>query len=520
MTRPRILPSLFLAYAAALFGGTALLQAGLFERDGYFHARFAHMMLERGLSRSFPWTQLSTWRDGFCDKEFLYHLAMLPFTWFGREPILGARIFAALLAVAVLAALHLLLRAHRLRWPLFFAALPLASGGLFIARLGMIRSHVLSMLLLLAGLHLLLRRDWKALLGLGFLYAWSYTMPFVLAMTAVPFVLGSCAAAWLPGSAAEPAGGPRRRLDWRAPAAAGLGSVLGLALHPYSPETLETFRTYIQVFRLGLQGPGRSGLELGNELYPYPLPVFLDIYPLVLILVPLVLAAAAWLAFRRRRADPDTWGMVAAMLFWFALTLPTPRFTEYSVLLLAAAAAFVTRDAWAELRPWFASRPRTARAAGAAALALLLGFHLRALGLTLRPLGFTTFYAYYQGKAAPPRFFTGAAGWMAANLAPGETVANLYWDDFPELYYDGWRQHYLWGLDPTYSLRADRDRTLLLEGMRRYPRLLDGGRLAAATGSHYLVLRASRAWRYVALQRPPFREVYRDAQAVVYRIDG
>lgn len=264
--RPRLLPGLFFLYAAALFGGTAALQAGLFERDGYFHARFAWMLPERGLSRAFPWTQLSTWKLQFCDKEFLYHVTLMPFTRIGDDPMLGARIHAALLSVGVLGALYLVLRAHRVRWPLCFAALPLASGGLFIARLGMIRSHVLSMLLLMVGVHLLLRKDWKALLALGFLYAWCYTMPFVLVMTAVPFALGGWAAA-------------RGAVPWRAPAAAGLGSVLGLALHPYSPLTLETFLTYVQIFRMGLQGAGRSGLELGNELYPYPCPCSSTSFP-------------------------------------------------------------------------------------------------------------------------------------------------------------------------------------------------------------------------------------------------
>ena len=81
MTRPRFLTSLFFLYAAALFGGTAILQAGLFERDGYYHARLAQLLPERGLSRSFPWTQLSTWRDGYCDKEVLFHAAMARRNW-------------------------------------------------------------------------------------------------------------------------------------------------------------------------------------------------------------------------------------------------------------------------------------------------------------------------------------------------------------------------------------------------------------------------------------------------------
>ena len=145
-----VLPLLFFLYVFCLFGATALLQDGLFERDGYYHARLAQMMPERGISQHFPWTQLSTWKDRYCDKEFLYHIAMMPFAQIGGEPILGARLFAALLSVAVVVILFLVLRANGARWPLFFTALPLGMGGLFLARLGMIRSHVLSMLLVAA----------------------------------------------------------------------------------------------------------------------------------------------------------------------------------------------------------------------------------------------------------------------------------------------------------------------------------------------------------------------------------
>ncbi|WP_306591701.1 hypothetical protein [Geothrix sp. 21YS21S-4] len=484
-------PALFLFYALLLFGGTALFQRGLFERDGYFHARLAAMMPTRGLSRAFPWTQLSTWREQFCDKEFLYHLAMAPFARLGDDPILGARIFGVLLSVAVLAAFYAVLRAHRVRFPVFFAALPLATGGLFIARLGMIRSHVLSMLLLMLGLHFLLERRWRPLLLLGFVYAWSYTVPFVLLLTAAPFALG-----WWAG------GG---RLDLRPSAAAGLGSVLGLAIHPYSPLTLETFLTYIQVFRLGLQGSAASGFELGNELYPYSWPVFFDIYPLLLILVAGLPIA---LVLGRKRLAPGTVGMGAAALFWFGMTAASPRFAEYSALLVCAAWALVARDLGPLLeRPgtWIARR--SVRLAGAGlALAVLAGFHVRSLD----------FYRVYQTEAAPPRFFTGACAWMAQHLPPGETVINLFWDDFPELFYDGARQTYLWGLDPTYSLRDDPARAKLLERLRRHDAPLDAQVLKTEFRARHLVLRANRAGRYPELNLAPFRAVYRDERAVVF----
>jgi hypothetical protein len=488
------LPALFFLYATVLFGGTALLQQGLFERDGYFHARLAWLMPTHGLSRAFPWTQLSTWREHFCDKEFLYHLAMMPFTRLSQDPILGARIFATLLSVAVLVALYLVLRAQRVRYPVFFAALTLAIGGLFIARLGMIRSHVLSMLLLTIGLHFLLEKRWKALAILGFLYAWCYTVPFVLVLTAVPFALGM----WFGGD----------RLDLRPSLAAGFGSILGLLIHPYSPLTLETFLTYVQVFRLGLQGAGTSGFELGNELYPYSWPVLFDIYPLLLILIPLLVLV---LIGARKRLTPGTMGLGAASLFWFAMTVATPRFAEYSVLLLAAACALVVRDLLPVLEEpgrWL-SRGRIRIGVAALALVGLAGFHVRSM----------TFYQVYQTEAAPPRFFKGACAWMDQHLAPGETVINLYWDDFPELFYDGSRQTFLWGLDPTYSLREDPDRARLLESFRRHGTPLNARVLTNLFHSRYLVLRAARAERYIELNRPPFREVYRDPAAVIYALD-
>jgi hypothetical protein len=497
--RSWLAPGALLVYVAALYGRTALFHDGLFERDGYYHARLAFLLPERWLSRSFPWTQLSTWRDAYCDKELVYHLLIAPFARLAPSPLAGTLFFSVLLAVCVVCALYLVLRARGVPWPAWFAAFPLATGGLFVARLGMIRSHVLSMLLLVLGVHLLLERRWRAVLLLGFVHAWCYTFPFVLAMTAAPLALGL----WAGQGKGE--GG----LDWRTPLAAFAGSALGLAIHPYSPVTLENLLTILQIFVLGNKGAEASGLELGNEIYRYPLPVFFDIYPLLLLSMPALLLAVL-LGWRHLTAEAR--GLTAACTFWFGMCVAAPRFTEYQVPLFALAAGLVTRDlwsGWAPLQAWLSRGAGRRWAAGAAALALLAGFHARSF----------SFYEAYHREAAPPLRFEGAARWMAAHLAPGETVINLYWDDFPELFYAAPRQHYLWGLDPTYSLRFDAGKTLLLERMRQRQAPLDGRALAEAAGSRTLVLRAERATRYPELKRAPFREVYRDGAAVVYRVD-
>lgn len=494
-TTESLLMWLFFVYVFCLFAATALFQNGLFERDGYYHARLAQLMPERGISQSFPWMQLSTWKDRYCDKEFLYHLAMMPLTQFGSEPILGARMFAVLLSVTVIGALYWLLRANKVSWPLFFSALPFGMGGLFIARLGMIRSHVLSMLLLLFGIHFLLHRRWLALFVLGFVFAWSYTVPFVLLITAASFAVGQ----WL----------NRGGFDYRSVAAAGIGSTLGLVVHPYSPMTLETFLTYVQIFRIGMQGVEKSGFELGNEIYPYSLPVFFNIYPLIVILILLLVL---FVLFRRKRLTPETLGVVLSALCWFGMTMASARFVEYSVLFLAIALAFVVRDTLSaqDVVPRLSALNRRLRwIIAIAAIGALLSFHIYSM----------KFYIIYQTQYAPPLFFQGASRWMEQHLAPDENVINLFWDDFPDLFYAAPRQHYIWGLDPTYTIRYDQNKAILLENFRRRLTLLDGRRLSDMLHAHWLILRASRVDRYPELGSAPFREVYRDDAAVLFKIE-
>ena len=492
LLRDRISPVVLLVYAVGLFSWAAFATGGLFERDGYFHARFAQTMPERGLSRDFSWTQLSTWKDRFCDKEFLYHLGMAPFAAVGDEPLRGVQVFSLLLAASVLLAMVLVLRAHGAPWPALFAFLALCTGGLFIARLTMIRSHQLSILLQVIGLHLLLSRGrWRAMALLGFFYAWSYTVPLALLMTAVPFAAGR----WL----------WRGGLQWRMVLAAGLGAVAGLVIHPYSPLTLETFFTYIQVLTQGLSGAEAAGVELGNEIYPYPPAVFWDIYPLLSVMGLALLPLAVW---QRRRLRSATGGAVVASVFWFGMTLASARFAEYSAPLLCMAWGLVVRDLMAEGAPVGELLRRRARAGLVVGLLVLAG----AVALHARSL---RFYRVYR-NLNPAFQFRGATAWMAQNLAPGAVVVNLDWDDFPELYYDGHRQRFIWGLDPTYSLRQDRALSLQLEAYARGRAAVDPNLLRRRLGADVMVMRRNRVAGRPGLER--LRVVYSDKWAMVFEL--
>ena len=109
-------------------------------------------------------------------------------------------------------------------------------------------------------------------------------------MTAVPFALGALLA---PGAGRRDLDGARR---------GGLGRWPAWWSTP-SPLTLETVLTYVQISASACRAAS-SGLELGNQIDPYPLPVLWYIYPLLLLLAGALPVVAL---LRRRRLFPRPW---------------------------------------------------------------------------------------------------------------------------------------------------------------------------------------------------------------------
>jgi hypothetical protein len=400
----------------------------------------------------------------------------------------GVRYFSVLLSAAIFVTLFLVLRAQKVRWPLLFAMLPLCMGP-FLARAIMIRSHVLSISLLLIGMHFMLTRKWKLLGVLGFIYAWSYTFPFLLVMTAVPFIAGVFFV--------------ERKFDRKllAAATAFAGVTLGLVIHPYSPLTFETFLTYIQVTLTGAS-KSTSAIELGNEIYPMTWRDFflnIPLYTLVMASIAAIFARA----FKSMKAE--TVGAACAALFWYLLSLHFERFMEYGVPLVVLALGLAVRDLTAAEWKFVETKSLLL---GAAAFCGCLPFHLLTLSL-----------AWETVKDKPPARFRNAAAWMEQNLEPGETVAQLFWVEFPELYYSGYRQNYLWGLDPTYTVRDNPETAVLLEKMRVsgniHPEIL-----AEKFHTRFLILGHAEAMKYGVFALANWEPVYADQYALIFALNG
>lgn len=494
---------LLFAYLAVVLSGLLFFNAGTPERDAFFHARLAQLLPERGLDRHFPWMRFTAWRDHFADKDFLYHLALAAFCRDALEPLPGAKVATLLLALGALAAFHLVLLRLRVPWPLLWTAMLVSGGGLFLSRLILPRSHLASILLMQLLTLALLERRSRACLALGALYAWTYSVPLVALVPAATIALG-----WRTT-------GPVRRL-LRPFLATAAGVAVGLVIHPYVPDNLPTLWVHL---RAALASATGGPVQLGAELEPLSALRVLAQAPGALLALGAAIGGAVWLAFRRPATggpSAQAMAMLATAATWFAAMLLAQRAAEYAVPAAVMAAALVARDLRDRERGAASSpagRPRSLAALAAAVVLLGVGHDLSVK--QVRRLVFANPPFPSEATWRRNRYFDGAAAWMRANLPAGSTIVNLWWDDFPELFYSAPEMSYVVGLDPTFLREFDPRRSELLEGMRSGRLPLDLPALARAFDGTALVLRYDRARLYPELYGGAVRTLYRDELAVL-----
>ncbi|RMD83252.1 MAG: hypothetical protein D6820_02550, partial [Lentisphaerae bacterium] len=159
--------------AGWLIGGPFLIGV-----DPYFHVTLTGKYVAAGSWRlsEFPWAYASIWRDLWFDKEWLFHMLMVPFTGYGGE--WGVRVFIFLSVCAVAGTWWFCVRSGNYSDRIgayWFGLLPMLTYGLFWVRLGVCRPHLLSMALMLLGWAFMFRQDYRKTGAVALIYSLSYT---------------------------------------------------------------------------------------------------------------------------------------------------------------------------------------------------------------------------------------------------------------------------------------------------------------------------------------------------------
>jgi len=222
----------------------ALLQLpSLPDTDSYYHLAVARLYGERGFVDQLEWARFSVMRDGFGDKEPLFHVLLVPFA-----SATGGRLAVALLNALSAGVVTFLSVGAIGPWGVAVAPLLFLTAPYFWSRSIRLRPELLSVTLMILVIYAAARsRPWLAgVLAMAF------------ALTHTPWhALAGLAVIWL-----------LITRQWRTTAAILAGIALGLIVHPNFPFNLKIW--YLQNV-VSIQRGAILGMSTENVRPPIPL---------------------------------------------------------------------------------------------------------------------------------------------------------------------------------------------------------------------------------------------------------
>lgn len=225
----------------------------ILDIDGYYHIKVAYLIRTEGFLENFPWAQLSTWRDNYFDKDLLFHLFLIPFT-FG-DLIFGAKLATTLISSLFFVVLFWVLTKEKIPYRFFYLTLPLCIGlGHYFYRLQFPRGQIVVGTFLLLCLYFLLNRKPKHLAVAMFLFTLSYGSSFLIIGISGLFVLTNLV--------------KREALGLDLLLASVIGFSLASLIHPNFPQNVSfLFTQMVQALTTG--SDVHPGLQAAGELEPY-----------------------------------------------------------------------------------------------------------------------------------------------------------------------------------------------------------------------------------------------------------
>lgn len=432
--------------------------------DGYYHIKWARLLWDNmragHFPPAFPWLPLTTLNPhDYVDHHLLYHIILIPFTWF-RDLQLGAKISAIIFASLAVFSCYWLVVRYEVRYRLIWLLGLLACSAPFLYRMNMTKAPPFAIIFLCLGTYLLFERKHWQLLPLAFVFALTYDM-FVLLILAA--IIWTIVIGWT-----------EERFEWRPLVYVGLGSALGLIVNPYFPHNLYLFYEHARVKITA----NDFATKVGQEWYPYDTREFM-----VNCYVALVAMLIGYLAFEgsdRKRSQRPLYFLILSTLL-LLMTARWKRFAEYFPPFAILFVAFTLENFWRgravftrlpefvmeDLQP-FLDRHETAATAKEIKSEetwkyLKVGFVAFAL---LLALGANVYRTAHDIRDSDPRdYYAKGAAYMRANIPPGERIFNTDWDDFPRLFYYDPTHVYTSGLDPTYLLDKNAELSKLYDSI-------------------------------------------------------
>ena len=378
-------------------------------------------MLEQGIFDRFPWTQTSIWKDHFADKEFLFHLYLIPFISVFPNLMIAGKVAIVVLGGILFSLIYRLLNQFQVQHPFIWTLVAFGVNFGFLQRICMVRPHVLSLVLVLLFVESLWRRcPWKILL-ISLIYPLAYTAAHFLILIAIIYVV----VLWIHQK--------QLKISFLGLTLAGI--MVGFVIHPQFPNNLKTW--YVQNVLLPVFNFGkRQEFWFVTEVKSLPIWTFIGANGITLLLFGIAMTV---LILNHRKLSHLFLFIFSLASVFLGMTIFSIRFVEYWVPFTVLACALSLNV----LEPIRSSVLRTAFKVGQFGL-ISFSLVMYALAILLIPLRF-------------PLELEGPGHWLKVNAPEKAVIFTSNWSDFPMLFYFNTQNYYLFGLDPVYCYAYDPD---------------------------------------------------------------
>jgi hypothetical protein len=357
----------------------------------------------------------------------------------------------------------------------------------FLYRMSMPRAQAASLLILIIGLHLLLKGKYKWLLPLGFIYVWTYNAFPLLIMLGMVYLIATLIL--------------ERQISWQAVVYPTVGIGLGLLINPYFPENI-TFVLEHLTPKLG-----ESTTRIGNEWSPYQTWTLVENSAVALTAVLLGTFALGW---QKERIDKKTLIALQLVAIFGLMLFKSRRFIEYfppfALIFLAFSSAFIFRT-W---QVKFSNGRFYHRLILPLTMILLLAYPLYVSLQDARQL---------LSNSKPADQYAAAALWLHDNSLSNNTIFQTDWDDFTRLFFYNHDAVYTAGLDPTFMELYDTDLFNLWRDITQGKVSQPGQIIHEQFGSDYIFSDLKHeSFLAKAAADPSLKEIYRDEYAIIFAV--
>lgn len=465
------------------------------DNDGFYHIKLAWLMRTEGLKPDFRWLPLSILNvKEYYDHHFLFHVALIPFTFFSDLRV-GAKWAAVIFASLAFLAVWFLFHRQRVPYAWLWALALLGISDAFLYRMSVTRAQSLSLAVLVIAFAWLLEGKSRHLAVLSFVYVWLYdAFPLLIVLAVLHLVAVAIV---------------ERRFEYKPLLYVSIGVVLGMLINPYFPENIIfSYRHMLPKFA------DATSVRVGNEWFPYDTKQILEnSFPSLLAFVSGIFA----LGLSGRKMDARTAFALLASLFFGLMLLQARRFVEYFPPFALIFAAF----AWSPLLAdfWSVSAFSTVSPLKRNLLNIPALVLLALVAVSIARSIPRAREAVDSSK--PYDLYANASNWLNENTPAESRVFQTDWDDFPRLFYYDMHNTYLIGLDPTYMQLYNADLydqwVLITQGNVENPSKI----IAGTFGAQYVHTDLNHgSFIRVAARDPGLKEVYRDDQAVIYEVSA